>query len=114
MPYKKLKRFLRVVLRRHTEGPAGLRKLTRMKNSSSKHAHGVSVPATTTADEVVELLVKKGVVARATQVSTRLVELWMQRRLIPFVRLSKRCVRFHLPSVLAALRKMEVKEATRQ
>ena len=55
-------------------------------------------------------LVTKKIIAKAASVSTRCVELWMARRLIPVVRLSPRCVRFHLPSVLAALRRLEVKE----
>lgn len=55
-------------------------------------------------------LVKKAVVANAASVSCRCVENWMRQKRIPFVRLSDRCVRFHLPSVLAALRKFEVKE----
>jgi hypothetical protein len=55
-------------------------------------------------------LVTKKVVAGAASVSTRCVENWMKQRLIPWVSLSPRCVRFHLPSVIAALRKMEVRE----
>lgn len=73
-----------------------------------KIAHGGSVPATEAAADASGLVTKQ-VVARATSVSTRCVELWMQRRLIPVVRLSPRCVRFHLPSVLGALRRLEVK-----
>jgi hypothetical protein len=56
-------------------------------------------------------LVKKGVVARATSASVRTVENWQRQKRIPFVKLSPRCVRFHLPSVLAALRRFETKEA---
>ena len=55
-------------------------------------------------------LVRKGIVARTNSVSCRTVENWMKRGLIPFVRLSARCVRFHLPSVMAALRRREIKE----
>jgi hypothetical protein len=65
-----------------------------------------------TAESATELpgLVKKKIVARAASVSCRSVENWMRQKRIPFVRLSPRCVRFHLPSVLAALRKFEVRE----
>jgi hypothetical protein len=56
-------------------------------------------------------LVNKRVVAQAASASTRSVDNWIRDRKIPVVRISKRCVRFHLPSVLAALRKFEVKEA---
>jgi len=58
-------------------------------------------------------LVKKSVIARATSASVRTVENWQRQKKIPFVKLSPRCVRFHLPSVLAALRKFEIKEAGR-
>jgi hypothetical protein len=58
-------------------------------------------------------LVNKQVVARAASSSVRSVDNWIREKKIPVVRISKRCVRFHLPSVLAALRKFEVKEAGR-
>jgi hypothetical protein len=58
-------------------------------------------------------LVDKRVVARAASASLRSVDNWIAERKIPVVRITKRCVRFHLPSVLAALRKFEVKEAGR-
>ena len=52
----------------------------------------------------------KQTVASAVAVSPRCVENWMKQKRIPFVKLSAKCVRFHLPSVIAALRKFEVKE----
>jgi hypothetical protein len=55
-------------------------------------------------------LVTKDVVARAASVSPRTIENWMVQRRIPYIRLSPRCVRFHITGVLAALRKFEVKE----
>jgi hypothetical protein len=55
-------------------------------------------------------LVTKDVVARAASVSPRTIENWMGQRRIPYIRLSPRCVRFHIAGVLAALRKFEVKE----
>jgi hypothetical protein len=58
-------------------------------------------------------LVNKRVVAQAASASTRSVDNWIRERKIPVVRISRRCVRFHLPSVLAALRKFEVREAGR-
>lgn len=79
-----------------------------MKTPITKNAHGITVPASESAAND-SGLVKKQAVAKAASVSMRCVELWMQRRLIPVVRLSPRCVRFHLPSVLAALRRLEVK-----
>jgi hypothetical protein len=85
-----------------------------MKADSSRSERGATVPVTEATAEASGSLVTKKVVARANSVSTRTVDYWKKRRLIPFVKISARCVRFHLPSVLAALRKMEVKEATRQ
>jgi hypothetical protein len=55
-------------------------------------------------------LVTKDVVARAASVSPRTIENWMGQRRIPYIRLSSRCVRFHVTSVLGALRRFEVKE----
>ncbi len=57
-------------------------------------------------------LVSKRVVARAASASTRSVDNWIREKKIPVIRITKRCVRFHLPSVLAALRKLEVKEVS--
>ena len=58
-------------------------------------------------------LVDKEALARATSLSCRTLENLMARRVIPYVRLSARCVRFHVPAVIAALRKFELKEASR-
>jgi hypothetical protein len=58
-------------------------------------------------------LLKRRQLALALGASTRSVDNWQKERKIPFIRISARCVRFHLPSVLAALRKFEVKEAGR-
>ena len=55
-------------------------------------------------------LVTKNVVARAASVSPRTIENWMGQRRIPYIRLSPRCVRFHITSVLDALRKFGTKE----
>jgi hypothetical protein len=58
-------------------------------------------------------LVKKPVVARAASTSVRTIDNLVKQRKIPIIRISKRCVRFHLASVLAALRKFEIREAGR-
>ena len=55
-------------------------------------------------------LVNKRVVARAASVSLRSIDNLVARRVIPVIRITPRCVRFHLPSVLGALRKYEIKE----
>lgn len=79
-----------------------------MKQPTKPNAQGVSLPANESAAGDSGLVTKKAV-ARAACVSTRCVELWMKRRLISVVRLSPRCVRYHLPTVLAELRRMEVR-----
>ena len=68
----------------------------------------VLVPLSATADLA---LLKRPQLAKAINVSPRTVDNWQKKKLIPWVRISPRCVRFHLPSVIAALRKMEIKEA---
>jgi len=50
--------------------------------------------------------------ARAAKVSERTVENWSKGRAIPVVKVTARCVRYHVPSVLAALRKFEVAPST--
>jgi len=55
-------------------------------------------------------IVTKPELARELRVSVRTVENMMAQRIIPFIRATKRSVRFYLPRVLAALEKREVKE----
>jgi hypothetical protein len=57
------------------------------------------------------VLLNRGQLARAISVSPRTVDNLQRRRVIPFIRLSVRCIRFHLPTVIAALRKFEIREA---
>ena len=59
------------------------------------------------------LIVTKPELARELRVSIRTVENMMAQRIIPFIRATKRSVRFHLPRVLAALEKREVREVGR-
>ncbi len=80
-----------------------------MSKLTAKNAHDVTVPATGAAAEV-QGLAKKAEVAKAAQVSQRTVEVWMSKKLIPWIAIGPRCVRFHIPSVLAALRRLEIKE----
>jgi hypothetical protein len=56
-------------------------------------------------------LLKRPQLARAINVSARTVDNWQKQKRIPYLKLSARCVRYHLPSVLAALRKFEIREA---
>ena len=58
-------------------------------------------------------LLKRPQLARAINVSPRTVDNWQKQKRIPFLKLSARCVRYHLPSVLAALRRFEIREAGR-
>jgi len=82
-----------------------------MKNDESNfNAHRDSVSATGWAANDPGLL-KRRQLARALNASPRSVDNWQKERKIPFIKISARCVRFHLPSVLAALRKFEVRAA---
>jgi hypothetical protein len=57
-------------------------------------------------------LVNKPTLARLLSVSPRTVDNFVQQKKIPAIRISARCVRFHAPSVLAALKRgFELKEA---
>ena len=82
-------------------------------NKTNPSAHGDSVRAPDSAANDSAGLVKKMAVARAASVSPRTIDNLQRRKLIPYIKLSARCVRYHLPSVLAALRKFEIREAGR-
>jgi hypothetical protein len=58
-------------------------------------------------------LVTRGQLARQLSLSCRSVDNLQKQRKIPFIRISRRCVRFHVPSVLTALRRFEVREIGR-
>jgi hypothetical protein len=59
-------------------------------------------------------LLKRPQLARAINVSARTLDNWQKQRKIPYLKLSARCVRYHLPSVLTALRRgFEIREAGR-
>lgn len=78
-----------------------------------EHAGAATVEAVETPGlniAIEQALVNKRTVAKAAAVSQRCIEQWVRQRKIPIVRLSPRCVRFHLPSVMVALRRFEQKE----
>jgi len=54
-------------------------------------------------------LLKRPQLARAINTSTRTVDNLQRKRIIPCIRLSRRCIRFDLSAVLHALKKLEVK-----
>lgn len=60
--------------------------------------------------ELLDGLCKKSDVAKALHVSQRCVEHWMMQRKLPFIRISARCVRFHMPSVMKALDRLTIQE----
>jgi hypothetical protein len=51
--------------------------------------------------------------ARALNVSARTIDNWKRRKTIPVIKISTRCVRFDLGSVLAALHRYEIQEIGR-
>ncbi len=71
-------------------------------------SNGDSVAADTDAG----VLLKKGQVATRARVSERTISNWQARRIIPFVKISPRCVRYSWPAVQRALDKLTVKEVT--
>jgi hypothetical protein len=56
-----------------------------------------------------DTMLKRHELARALSISPRSVDNLQHRKVIPCIKISPRCVRFSLSSVLAALRKFEVK-----
>jgi hypothetical protein len=58
-------------------------------------------------------LLKRPQLAKAINVSARTLDNWQKQKRIPYLKLSARCVRYHLPSVLAALRKFEIRAVGR-
>jgi hypothetical protein len=73
-------------------------------NDKSEKAH----------DSGADSLLKRTQLARAINTSVRTVDNLQRKKLIPAIKLSPRMVRFHLPSVLAALRRFEIQEAGRR
>ena len=55
-------------------------------------------------------LTNKAGVAKAARVSKRTVDNWIRQKKIPSIRISPRCRRYHLPSVMAALLRHTVEE----
>jgi excisionase family DNA binding protein len=83
------------------------------KNTTQKRQGATIIPiseAEIPGSHLAVFLATKGDVARAVKVSQRTIETWVKQRKIPVVRLGKRCVRFHLASVLSALRKFQINE----
>ena len=84
--------------------------LTAKKLHNAQPVPNVLVPLSVADDPA---LLKRPQLARAINVSQRTLDNWQKHKRIPYLKLSARCVRYHLPSVIAALRKFEVKEAGR-
>lgn len=53
-------------------------------------------------------LMTKAEIARALRVSVRTVNSWMLQRKLPFLRITRRCVRFRLKDVLEALKPCQI------
>jgi hypothetical protein len=83
---------------------------TTNKTRAAAPIPNVLVPLAATDDLA---LLKRLELARAISVSPRTLDNLQKRRIIPFIKISARCVRFHLPSVILALRKLEIREAGR-
>ena len=59
-------------------------------------------------------LLKRRQLARALSVSARSIDNWQRDKRIPFIKVSPRCILFDLASVLAALKRFEIREAGRR
>ena len=70
-------------------------------------------PKNTPALDESERLADLKMVARRLGVSTRYVQKPVRRRVIPVIRLGRRCTRFDLEAVLTAVRKFEIQEQGR-
>ncbi len=81
----------------------------------SQRTVGILQPNEQTSTNDDRALLKRRQLARAINVSTRTIDNWQRQKRIPYLRITNRCVRFHLPSVVAALRKQfEILEAGRR
>lgn len=58
-----------------------------------------------------DIIITKNELARELRLCTRSVDRMVEQGKIPFIRATKRSIRFHLPRVLDALAKLETKEA---
>jgi hypothetical protein len=67
----------------------------------------------TSTSNVLPALLRRTELARAIGVSPRSIDNFLARKIIPAVRISRRCIRYSLPAVLTALQRFEVKEAGR-
>jgi hypothetical protein len=80
--------------------------------SNSKNTHDALVSAPESAEDDSTGLVRKDAVARAAKVCSRTIDNLQRKKMIPYIKLSARCIRYHIPSVLRALKKFEVKEVS--
>jgi len=83
-----------------------------MNQHENKNPHGEPVSATGSAANDPALLTRKEL-AKRLSLSSRTIDNLQRGKKISYIRLSPRCIRFHLPSVINALRNFEVKEAGR-
>jgi hypothetical protein len=86
-----------------------------MRKTSKKPRNGAAIPNVLLPLQAANdlALLKRPQLARAINVSPRSVDNLVARRMIPCVRISRRCVRFDLRDVLAALKRFEIREAGR-
>lgn len=67
------------------------------KRSNTKSAEN-RVPTQVESEQRIQEFLNKQEIAREFHITTRTVDEWMRRRLIPFTKIG-RCVRFHWPSI---------------
>ena len=81
------------------------------EKKSIEHRGSVSAPGSVANDPA---LLKRRQLAKALSVSARSIDNWQRDKRIPFIKVSPRCILFDLASVLAALKRFEIREAGRR
>jgi hypothetical protein len=95
------------------------KKLKEVTDSNGDKARRNKIPFAFRTREGVETLplsdrlVDKPTMAFAASVCPRQIDTWVKEKRIPVVRLGVRCLRYHVPSVMEALRRFELKEVGR-
>jgi hypothetical protein len=93
---------------RNNRACVALARMLQLKRTNNVDGAAVSAIGSAANDPA---LLKRRQLAKALNASPRSIDNWQKQRKIPFIKISARCVRYHLPSVLRALRKFEIQEA---
>jgi hypothetical protein len=86
-----------------------------MKHTSKKPRNGAAIPNVLPALQAMDdlVLLRRRELAHRLGLSPRSVDNLTAKKLIPYIKISPRCVRFSLEAVLRALNRLEIREAGR-